>query len=59
MTSWFEEKKEYFASVLQKSFDLMAIFSLPIIAGTLALAKPIIVLVAGYDFVDSSLILKY
>lgn len=57
-TSWFEEKKEYFASVLQKSFDLMAIFSIPIIAGTLALAKPIIVLVAGYDFADSGLILK-
>ena len=57
-TSWFEEKKEYFALVLQKSFDLMAIFSIPIIAGTLVLAKPLIVLVAGNDFADSGLILK-
>jgi len=57
-SSWFEGKKEYFASVLQKSFDLMAIFSLPIIAGTLILARPLIVLVAGEDFADSGLILK-
>ena len=56
--SWFEHKKDYFASVLQKSFDLMAIFSLPIIAGTLVLAKPLIVLVAGNDFAPSSPILK-
>ena len=57
-SSWFEGRKEYFASVLQKSFDLMAIFSLPIIAGTLILARPLIVLVAGEDFADSGLILK-
>lgn len=56
--SWFEERKEYFAAVLQKSFDLMAIFSIPIIAGTLVLAKPLIVLVAGNEFADSGLILK-
>lgn len=56
--SWFEAKKEYFALVLQKSFDLMAIFSIPIIAGTLVLAKPLIVLVAGDEFADSGLILK-
>jgi O-antigen/teichoic acid export membrane protein len=56
--SWFEEKKEYFASVLQKSFDLMAIFSIPIIAGTLVLADPLIVLVAGNDFAGSGPILK-
>ncbi len=56
--SWFEAKKEYFAAVLQKSFDLMAIFSIPIIAGTLVLAKPLIVLVAGNEFADSGLILK-
>lgn len=56
--SWFEAKKEYFAAVLQKSFDLMAIFSIPIIAGTLVLAKPLIVLVAGNDFSESGAILK-
>ena len=56
--SWFEHKKDYFASVLQKSFDLMAIFSIPIIAGTLVLARPLIVLVAGNDFAPSSPILK-
>ena len=56
--SWFEERKEYFAAVLQKSFDLMAIFSIPIIAGTLVLARPLIVLVSGDDFAGSGLILK-
>jgi len=56
--SWFEARKEYFAAVLQKSFDLMAIFSIPIIAGTLVLAKPLIVLVSGNDFIESGLILK-
>lgn len=56
--SWFEQKKDYFALVLQKSFDLMAIFSIPIVVGVLVLAKPIIVLVAGPDFTVSSLILK-
>jgi len=56
--SWFEEKKDYFASVLQKSFDLMAIFSIPIIAGTLVLARPLIILVAGNDFENSGTILK-
>lgn len=57
-SSWFEQKKEYFNSVLQKSFDLMAIFSIPIIAGTLVLAEPLIVLVAGNEFAGSGLILK-
>lgn len=56
--AWFEQRKEYFAAVLQKSFDLMAIFSIPIIAGTLVLAKPLIILVAGDEFGDSGLILK-
>ncbi len=56
--SWFESRKEYFAAVLQKSFDLMAIFSIPIIAGTLVLARPLIVLVAGNEFADSGAILK-
>ncbi len=56
--SWFEEKKEYFSLVLQKSFDLMSIFSIPIIAGTLILARPLIVLVAGNDFAESGAILK-
>ena len=57
-SAWFEEKKDYFAAVLQKSFDLMAIFSIPITAGTLILARPLIILVAGNDFADSGLILK-
>lgn len=56
--AWFEQKKETFKNVLQKSFDLMAMFSLPIIAGTMILANPIMVLVAGKPFLESGLILK-
>jgi O-antigen/teichoic acid export membrane protein len=55
---WFEQKKETFNKTLQKSFDLMAILSLPIISGTLILARPAVVLVAGEEFAPSGLILK-
>lgn len=57
-TYWFEQKKDLFKSTLQKSFDLMAVISLPIISGALILSKPIVVLVAGADFAASGLILK-
>jgi len=57
-TYWFEQKKDLFKSTLQRSFDLMAILSLPIISGALVLATPIVVLVAGADFAPSGLILK-
>lgn len=56
--AWIEQKREKFDTALQKSFDLMAIFSLPVIAGTMVLAKPIMVLVAGEAFAPSGLILK-
>jgi O-antigen/teichoic acid export membrane protein len=55
---WFEQKKDLFYTTLQKSFDLMALMSLPIIAGALILARPIVVLVAGAEFAPSGLILK-
>lgn len=57
-SSWFENKKDYFKLILQKSFDLMAVFSIPIIAGSLVLATPIITLVAGSEFEGSGSILK-
>lgn len=55
---WFENKKDLFKSTLQRSFDLMAIFSLPIISGAMILSRPIVVLVAGPEFAESGLILK-
>jgi O-antigen/teichoic acid export membrane protein len=57
-SSWLENKKEYFSLVLQKSFDLMAIFAIPLIAGFLVLAQPLMILVAGEEFSESALILK-
>lgn len=56
--AWLEQRKGDFDKALQKSFDLMALFSLPIIAGAMVLAKPIMILVAGEDFAPSGLILK-
>jgi len=57
-TDWFEKKTEHFNKVLQKSFDLMIILALPLIVGTQFLAKPIMAIVAGQDFLASGEILK-
>ncbi len=46
-------QKENFIKQSQRGFDLMSLFLLPIIAGTLALAEPIMRFVAGADFAAS------
>jgi O-antigen/teichoic acid export membrane protein len=56
--AWLENKKDYFQKVLQRSFNLMAIFSLPIIAGTLLFADQVMVLIAGPNFLIAGQILK-
>lgn len=45
--------KEDFVKQSQRGFDLMSLFILPIVAGTLALAEPIMRFVAGDDFAAS------
>ncbi len=42
----------------QKTFDALAILALPMIAGTLVLAKPIMILVAGDEFATSGPLLQ-
>jgi len=47
-----------FNNILQKSFDLLAIFAIPIIIGTQFVAQPIMELIAGKNFSASGGILR-
>lgn len=51
-------QKEDFIKQSQRGFDLISLFLLPIVAGTLALAEPIMRFVAGDDFSASGAFLK-
>ena len=53
-----EKKKEELFSLLQKSFDSLIIFAVPIVLGTMVIAVPIMEFVAGKDFAVSGDILK-
>lgn len=55
---WAKKNKEGFNYVLQKSFDLMAIFAIPLSFGAQFVSRPIMILVAGKDFKASGDILK-
>ncbi|MFA6486068.1 MAG: flippase [Candidatus Magasanikbacteria bacterium] len=55
--SWARNLKNDFAKYYQLSFDLMLLLLLPMVAGTIALAEPIMRLVAGPEFSDAGQIL--
>ncbi len=55
---WAEGDKKGFNYVMQKSFDLMAIFAIPLAFGAQFVSRDIMVLVAGEDFSASGDILK-
>jgi O-antigen/teichoic acid export membrane protein len=55
---WARGQKEKFKNILQKSFDVMVIFALPLAIGTQLLAKDIMILVAGKEFAASGPILQ-
>lgn len=48
--SWATRNLERFKRIFQKSFDFLIIIILPLIVGTLFLAKPIMVFIAGNEF---------
>lgn len=54
LTRYIESKDKRLPRIFQQSFDVLAIIALPIVAGTIVLAKPIIAFVAGSDFVTAS-----
>ncbi|MFA6417149.1 MAG: flippase [Patescibacteria group bacterium] len=56
--SWLTKKTDYFKTVLQKSFDFMAILAIPLIVGGQLLAGPVMTAVAGQEFSQSGAILK-
>ena len=56
--SWLDNKKQDFASILQKSFDVLVVLAIPITIGAQFVANDIMVLVAGNDFLPSGPILK-
>lgn len=58
-TAWAEKNNKDFAAVLQKSFDIMVIIALPIIAGTQLLATDVITLVTGPEFAAAGIILQW
>lgn len=55
--AWIEKKKDYFKKTLQRSFDFMIIVALPLLVGGVMLAKPIMLAVAGEEFIASGKIL--
>ncbi|MCK4539786.1 flippase [Candidatus Parcubacteria bacterium] len=56
--SWVEKKTDTFASVLQKSFDVLVMLALPMAVGTQFIANDVMAIVAGNDFLASGPILK-
>lgn len=55
---WIEKNRDSFKNILQKSFEILMIFAVPLIIGTQFLAKDIIVLIAGADFIPAAPILQ-
>jgi O-antigen/teichoic acid export membrane protein len=51
-------EKERFAKVYRKGFDVLSIFVIPLIFGTLFFAKPLMLLFGGGEFEISSQVLK-
>ncbi len=56
-STWLSDK-ERFSRILQKSFDALALIAIPIVAGTITLATPIMTLIAGPAFAPSGPLLQ-
>ena len=56
--SWASGNRVRFASVFQKSFDVLIILAIPLIIGTQFIAEKIMVLVGGQEFAGAGAILK-
>lgn len=56
--SWATKQKDRFSKLLGNSYDAMVMLAAPLIAGTLVLATPGIVLIAGSDFAESGDVLR-
>jgi len=56
--SYAENNKEKFNKAIQKSWDALSLFTLPLVIGTLVLAEPIILLIAGKGYEPSIQVLR-
>lgn len=56
--AWIEKRVDEFRGIWQKAFDVMSIIIWPMIVGVLVLAKPLIVLIAGSEFVNSGMVFQ-
>jgi O-antigen/teichoic acid export membrane protein len=56
--AWSEKNSEYFKEISQKTFDFLNILALPMVAGGIILAKPLMIFFAGQEFAESSEILQ-
>ncbi|MFZ4632100.1 MAG: flippase [Patescibacteria group bacterium] len=56
--AWLENNHDSFKNVLQRSFDFMAIIAIPLVIGAQLLAEPLMVFIAGKDFIMAGSILK-
>lgn len=57
-TSWTQHDMPRFKKYVQKSFDFLVLVATPLVVGTLFLARPLMVMIAGPDFEQSGDILK-
>lgn len=55
---WAEKNKEKFQEMFQKTFDFLVIMAVPMVFGTLFIAKDIMLLIAGPEFAASGLVLQ-
>jgi O-antigen/teichoic acid export membrane protein len=53
-----ENNKEQFNKFIQKAWDVISLITIPMIVGTLVLAKPIMTLIAGKGYEDSAIVLQ-
>lgn len=56
LTRYIASKDKRLPRIFQQSFDVLAIIALPLVMGTLILARPILAFVAGDEFVTTSTI---
>ena len=56
--SWSRNKRGEFKERYQLSFDMLMLFAIPVTVGTIMLAKPIMTLVAGAEFISAAIPLQ-
>ena len=56
--AWSHKQKDEFKKHYQQSFDIMMLFAIPMMFGTIALSRKIMQFIAGADFISSEKILS-